>query len=843
MKLLLLLSTLFMASCQSIHFDYNKTDNGIQCFINQDTLCIDFITENIIQVSCLGYKHSDTIHQIPFVHPQQKQVPFSITEKGGTICMQTSSAQVCVSPKGGINFRDKNGKTLLSAPIFSCKDKQVFQHPGQALYGLGQFQNGLFNLKGVPLRLQQYNQEIANPFVVSTNGYGLLWENTSITDVNYPQQQIDLPFIADSVKNIRYATFTPQQSGRYTFAVENIYEGNRLEGPVLLTIGNDTIIHYNTPWVPEFHSGETTLKAGKTYEIKLQDTGASKTHPSRVLYNEPDYDNLTFQSRYGNTIRYYMIVGTPAEAISGYRQLTGKAPLFEKWVFGFWQCRERYHNQKELLDNAIEYRKRKIPVDNIVQDWNYWPAGTWGPEWDRKLYPDPQLLGETLRKHNFHWMVSVWPRIDNPNIEQTYKLKEYQLDGSKNLDFFNPVVGDIFYRILSDSIYAMGVNSIWLDGTEPEAFPEHARTYLGDMNHNALAYSYMVTKSVFEHRKQLHPEQRVFNLTRSGFAGQQAFGAAVWSGDVLASWEQFREQITAGLNLAMSGIPYWTTDIGGFFRDQQSMNSLYDNQHTNPRYIELLTRWFQFGTFCPLFRIHGYCSDTEVWRYGADFEAMARKFINLRYLLLPYIYSEAAKVTLNDELLMRPLPYEYPTDTYCQNITDQFLFGSSILVCPVTHENVAKREVYLPEGQWIDFWTGKQFEGNNQILADAPLERLPLFIKAGAIIPVGPQVQYAAQQSTESLKIVIYPGANGNYVLYEDEGISYRYENGAFSLIRFEWDDAQKQLTIHKRQGEYPGMLQERQFEVILMKNGQTFDQLDGKEIIYTGKEMTVNID
>jgi len=839
----LLICSLFLFSSSQQTKKYTKTERGIVYQTQSDSVVISVLSRNVFRIEHYAKPYKKMIAQVPFVLPVNDSVDWKVTENENGVNIITDEMSVTIDDSCLITFRNKNEEPLTSALQPEIVNlKQTFTCNDEAIYGLGQFQNGLMNLKNVPLRLKQFNQEIANPFMVSTKGYGILWNNTSITDFNFPQNKLKFNQLIDSVKNIRKTVFVPNTSGIYYFTVESLNpNGNRFAGPILLTSNGDTVIHYNTTWVPDFHSGEVYLEKDKSYEMVF--TNSNSQTPGEVFYNLPDNDKTIFQSSYGNGIDYYFVSGSPAEVIAGYRKLTGAAPLFGKWAYGFWQCRERYHSQVELLENAKEYRERHIPVDNIVQDWNYWPEKTWGPEWNRKLYPDPELMCQELKYLNFHLMVSVWPKITNQKLEERYNLGQYKIDKAGNLDFFNPKVCEGYYQLLKDSMFDIGVSSIWLDGTEPEDYPLGSMTSLGLFDHNALAYSLMVTRSVYEGHRKDYPNKRVFNLTRSAFAGQQRYGAAVWSGDVLASWEQFREQITAGLNLSMSGLPYWTTDIGGFFRDSKSLNPRFDNQYTNDAFKELLTRWFQFGTFCPLFRIHGYISNTEVWRYGKPFEDMARNFIDLRYQLMPYIYSTANEVTTKGVAVIKPLAHDYPNDQKCWDIKDQFLFGSSIMVCPVTRNGVRKRDVYLPEGKWFDFWSGKELQGGTTITADAPLDKIPLFIKSGSILPIGPKVQYAMQPSKEPLQIHVFPGADGSFNFYEDEGEDYNYEKGEFSVIPIIWNEKNQTLTFGKRKGDFVGMANEKVFRIVIASEKTTKLKVLVNELIevkYSGKELQV---
>ncbi|MDP4204389.1 MAG: glycoside hydrolase family 31 protein, partial [Bacteroidota bacterium] len=807
---------------------FTKSDNTLKVLLKDGTLQLTLYSDRIIRVEFF-VKGKDQKSTDLVIVKNPETIEWNANKSGEDYYFVTKSLFVRITKDGAVSFSDLKGGLLAEEII---KDRKLtpksdfgnktyvvqtaFKSQGEALYGMGQFQNGLMNWKNTPLRLKQYNQEIAVPFLVSTKGYGILWNNNSVTDLNVPEQELAFNECVDETKNTWKATFTPKESGSYNFAVESLNpKGNRFSGPILLTINGDTVIHYNTPWVPEFHTGRIFLEAGKTYDVVFTNTNAQEK--GRVLYNTPGYDKTLFRSNIGSKVDYFFVYGgNPERVISTYRELTGKAPMFGKWVYGFWQCRERYHSQSELLENARAYRDQNIPVDNIVQDWNYWPDGTWGPEWNRKLYPDPADMCRQLKSMNYHLMVSVWPKVTNPALEKRYNLKKYKIDKNGNLDFFNPKLGENYFKMLEDSMYNKGVDAIWLDGSEPEAYPVGAKTEEGSFDKNALTYSLMLTRAVYAGHRKDFPNERVFNLTRSAFLGQQRYGAAVWSGDVLASWEQFREQIPAGLNYSMAGLPFWTTDIGGFFRDKNSLNPKFDNQYTNPEYKELLTRWFQFGTFCPIFRIHGYVSETEVWRYGKPFEDMAREFIDLRYRLMPYIYSLSWNVTYRGASMMKPLAHDFPNDLMTWNISDQFLFGSNLMICPVTKYQARSRKVYFPAGTWYNFWTGEKNLGQMEINTEAPLERVPIFIKGGSIIPIGPKVQYALQKSNEPIAILLYTGANGDFTLYEDDGETNNYERGDYSEIPITWNETKRELVFGDRRGFFRGMLRNRKFNIVI---------------------------
>ena len=853
--LVLLIVTLIFSCKKITDTRYEVSGSQVKIPLKGGTLLLNVYSDKIIRVR---YVVGDSIPNDDSILVFKKcSGEFKVAEKDSLISIETAFVKAQVSPDGTVQFVNTNNQTLLSemkngrklTPVndhgkSSFSVQQTFLCGDEALYGLGQFQNGLFNWKNTPLVLKQYNQEIAVPFLMSSKGYGILWNNYSITQFNPAEKEVTLATTVDSARNIRKSSFIPAKSGTYNFAIEAPNAENRMHGPVLLTINGDTVFHYNTVWVPDFHVGRIDLEANRNYEVVLQNSNSQS--PGKLVYNEPDYNKTVFQSQLGNAIDYFFIYGEDqAQLIHGMRDLTGTAPMFSKNIYGFWQCRERYYSQKELLDNAMEYRKRGIPVDNIVQDWNYWPEKTWGPEWDRTRYPDPKKMVASLDSLHMKLMVSIWPRIDNPVLEERYHLKEYKLDKGGNLDFYNPALRNNYYNMVKDSMYALGIHYIWLDGTEPEVYPANAITNQGSFDRVALTYSLMVTKSIYDRKREDYPQQRVFNLTRSAFLGQQKYGAAVWSGDVQASWEQFREQIPAGLNYSMAGLPYWTTDIGGFFRDSKSFNPQFKNQYTSDEFKELLTRWFQFGAFCPLFRIHGYVSETEVWRYGQYFETMARKFIELRYRLMPYLYAQAWKVTNSAGSIIAPPVYYYPNDKKTWELKDQFFYGPSILVAPITHYQARQRQVYLPAGGWYNFWTNEKLPGNQTVSVKSPLDQVPALIRQGSILPFGPALQYANEPSKEGLTLVVYPGANADFEWYDDEGENYTYEKGRHAVVPIHWDDQQRELSIGQRKGTFPGLQEAIKIKVVVVdstsEGGLSVIKKPDTSLTYRGAAQKVN--
>ncbi|MFR9603271.1 MAG: glycoside hydrolase family 31 protein [Rikenellaceae bacterium] len=824
--------------CQS-EFEYPVVQSQNSVEITHDDLKIRLtvIDEEIIRVekSPIEEQSYSVPDLVTVLKPQN--VEWSLKQTKNKLTIKTDEIKVIINADGTIEYFNKRGKKLVGETNYRTfitpeseenAASQSFTAGDEAIYGLGQFQSGIFNWRGVPMTLRQYNQEVVVPFIVSTNNYGILWNNYSVTDFNpaeheisfaeadaeiakqldYDATNIDVENVVtskakiDKEANIRETTFTPDQTGLYTFYVDSDKSG-KMRGQIKVTFDDDVVVDYATIWVPMCFSGTKHLEAGREYKVVFQNSGARI--PGRLLYNKPDYDQTIFSSHAATSIDYFLLAGdSPAEVIELNHKLTGQAPLLSKKSYGFWQCRERYHDQEELLENANEMRKREIPFDVIVQDWFYWPKGTKGPEWDRQKYPDPEAMVKEVHDLDLNIMVSVWPSVTNDPMLSTYDLVETKLGKTQYLDFWTKSTADGYYKMLSDSMFHFGVNSIWLDGTEPEQKPsDDYQTGMGEFKYLANSYSLVVTKTMYEGRRAEFPRERVVNLSRSSFSGQQRYGAITWSGDVQATWKQFSEQISAGLNFTMSGLPYWSHDIGGFFRDSKSINPRYDSQYTNPEYIELLTRWFQFGAFSPIFRIHGYVSETEIWRYGAEFEAMARKFIDLRYQLMPYIYSEAWKITNDGHVMMSPLAYYYPEDKNTWSIDDQLFFGESIMAAFVTEYEQRQKEVYLPKGEWYDFWTNEKFKGGQHVTVDTPFDQIPLFVKAGSIIPFGPKIQYATQPTTEPTHIRIYPGKDAEYTLYFDDNNSYDYEKGIFSEVEFTFNNSKNKLEIEKGDGKY----------------------------------------
>ena len=585
---------------------------------------------------------------------------------------------------------------------------------------------------------------------------------------------------------------------------------------------------------------------------------------------------MSFEST-GTESNYYFINGGDADGvIAGMRNLTGQAPMFPLWTFGFWQSRERYASQDELLGVVKEYRKLGIPLDGIIQDWQYWSTDNrhWNStEFGNPAFSDPQKMVEDVHKQNAHIIFSVWPSFGpESNIHKELKSKNMLFDfetyppdfGVRVYDTFNPEARNIYWKYMNRNIFSIGADGWWLDATEPEHVAVKdsdfdQESYLGSLRSLYNAFPLVSVGGVYDHQREVSDKKRVFILTRSAFAGQQRYGANSWSGDVDARWDVLHNQIPAGLNFSICGIPYWNTDIGGFFvRD-------FEGGLKNKAYHELYVRWMQYGTFTPMMRSHGTNVFREIFQFGQRGDwafDVQEKYINLRYRLLPYMYSTGWDVTKKSGSFLRALFMDFNHDKKIHDITDQYLFGRSLLVAPVTapmyvtnsgEKSVAdfsrtgKRKVYLPQGtKWYDLWTNELVEGGTTIEKETPIDIIPVYVKAGTILPLAQQTQFATEKKWNILDVYIYPGADGEFTLYEDENDNYNYEKGIFSEIVFSWNDKNKTLSVSGRKGDFPGMLKDRKFNIVVVKPGKNYieekmnPQYD-KIISYKGKSIKVN--
>jgi alpha-D-xyloside xylohydrolase len=928
--MLLLIVALAFWQCSSspgiIHIE-----NGVTIKSDSFNLKVQFYSENIVRIEKWPQNGKEEKKSLSVILTPDLSIKPELIESDSNIVLRTKTLSVIIDRKTlNTRFLYLSDTELLKEAGVAFKSAGIKGDPGlnveqnfklsadEGIYGLGQHQDGLMNYRGRTVKLVQTNTQAVTPFLVSTKGYGILWDNYSKT----------------------------------------IFDDN---------------------------SVKTSL-----------------------------------WSDVADNIDYYFIAGNNIDSvIAGYRKLTGEAPMYGKWAYGYWQSKEHYEDRNELLAVASEFRKRKIPIDNIIQDWDYWDgSANWGQLYfDEKKYPNPSEIIDILHKQNFHVMISIWSSFgSNTPVYKEMNKKGFLYPtigwaGFKYFDAYNPKATDLFWKYTNDGLFSKGIDCWWMDATEPDIINANtkeateyelkrmANNHMGTFARYLNPYSLLATESVYKNQRKVTDQKRVYILTRSTFAGQQRAAATTWSGDIGASWPIYKNQISAGLNHSLSGIPYWTFDIGAFVLG--SYGGVFSKGGDDPAYQELYTRMFQFGTFCPIFRSHGSETPREPWKFG-KFSNTLIKFDNLRYRLLPYIYSLAAKVTQQGYTIQRALPMDFSSDKNTYGIDDQFMFGPAIMVCPVTEymlhrpplssvpvtpeffktndgkpglkaqyykdikykklslekidscinlnwyatgrpdyatdstfaikwegkltpkqtgkyqfhikcygpkqlsidgkplkfiynsvevytelielqagkeynfalqtENatpgafrmelfwktpdilaaervVEKREqsrnVYLPKNtNWVDFWTGETFKGGQVCTFDAPIDIIPLLVKAGSIIPMGPFVQYATEKPADELEIRIYPGDNGSFILYEDENDNYNYEKGAFSNISFQWDDNKRQLIIGKREGSFKGMIDKRTFNLVVVSKsagkGMDLPAKPDKTVKYDGQKQVI---
>ena len=598
---------------------------------------------------------------------------------------------------------------------------------------------------------------------------------------------------------------------------------------------------------------------------------------------------------------YYFIAGQNAdEIISGYRTLTGKAPVYPKWVMGFWQSRERYKTSDEIVGTLAEFRKRQIPCDNIVQDWNYWPEDQWGSHrFETSRFPRPQAMLDSVHQMGGRFMISVWPKFycNTDNYKELDKkgwmyhqavvddIHDWVGPGyvGSFYDAYDAGARKLFWRQMDENLYSKykyGIDAWWMDASEPnvrDCTPMWYRkalsgpTALGTTTEYFNAYSIVNADAIYNGQRSVNPNQRVFLLTRSGFAGEQRYSTATWSGDIGTRWEDMRAQMTAGLNYSMSGLPFWGMDQGGFCVENRyvAAQQLFDRQGVEnedlKEWRELQTRWSQFGTFIPLFRVHGQWPLREIWNIAPDNHPAYQSFVyydKLRYRLMPYLYSMAGWVHTKDYTMMRGLVMDFNGDREIYNIKDQWMFGPALMACPVGYYKARNRSVYFPkQSGWYDLYSGEKIIdaedtshlspltshlSSRRLVVDAPYERIPVFVREGSIIPYGPEMQYSDERPADDITLYVYAGSNGSFLLYEDEGTNYNYEKGKYATIDITYDDAAKTLTFGKRQGSFNGMLKERSFRIVYVTADKPraldYEPQDVPVVSYKGNQVVVTL-
>ena len=824
--------------------------------------------------------------------------------------------------------------------------RALFDSPdNEAFYGLGQHQSEELNMKGKNEDLFQYNTKVSVPFVISNKNYGILWDSYSYSrwgnpddyrqlnrafklyDKDGKEGQLTGTYVAKNGQKIvrgedsiyfEYAMPETSEICNKTDkgGIQNLPKGFALNGSKVVYEGYveaptnsfyQFILYYagymkiyidgklvvperwRTAWNPNSYKFETAIPKGKKTPIRIewQPDGDVSYCGLRVAAprSEAEKNQLSIWSEMSPDMDYYFIAGKNMdEVISGYRTLTGKAPVYPKWVLGFWQSRERYQSSKDIEENMKKFRDLKIPVDNIVQDWNYWKLDSWGShEFEAARYPNPQAMLDSVHALHGRFMISVWPKFYDT-------VKNYKELDAKGWMYHQAIKDDIhdwlgfrgsfydaydagarkmFWRQMDENLYTkykFGVDAWWMDASEPnvrDCTPMWYRkalsgpTALGTATEYFNAYSIVNADAIYNGQRSVNPNQRVFLLTRSGFAGEQRYSTATWSGDIATRWEDMRAQMTAGLNYSMAGLPFWGMDQGGFCVEnryvaaQQEFDKTGKENADLKEWRELQARWNQFGCFVPLYRAHGQWPLREVWNIApADHPAYKTivAYDKLRYRLMPYLYSMAGMVHLKDYTMMRGLVMDFNGDEKVLDIKDQWMFGSALMACPVGEYQKYSREVYLPKQKgWYDFYTGAYHAGGQTIVADAPYDKIPVFIPEGAILPIGPEMQWSDEKKPELIDLYVYAGKDGSYTLYEDEGTNYNYEKGKYAVIDFKYDDARKQVAIGARKGSFDGMLQKRRFNIILVdqKKQQGVNLAKspkGKVVKYAGQAMTVKL-
>ena len=751
---------------------------------------IEFITPSIVHV----VKGQPTKTLVVTAKPQD----VAVTKKGNT----TSSKELTVKQdaKGNLTFLTAKGKVLLKEKECDVLEaRQTFTlDKDEAIYGLGTIQNGKMNRRGEKKRMEQSNLEDFQNVLQSIKGYGIYWENYSPT----------------------------------------LFEDNA--------------------------------------------------------------EGMTFDAEVGDGVDYYFMYGGSADGvIAQMRYLSGDVPMFPLWTYGFWQSKERYKSAAETESIVDQYRALNVPLDGIIQDWQYWGSNyLWNAmDFLAEDFSNGKQMIQNVHSKHAHFMISIWASF-GPMTQQFRELNEKGLlmpfetwpqsgishiwppvmkypSGVKVYDAFHPEARTIYWKYLK-TLYDYGTDAWWMDSTDPDFFnPRESdyahKVYGGTWRSQRNAFPLETVRGIYQSQRKDYGEKRVFIMTRSSYAGQQHYGSNMWSGDVNSSWDMLRKQVPAGLSYSLTGNPNFNTDIGGFFCGSYNTRG-GGSAPRNPQFQELYVRWMQYGLFCPVFRSHGADAPREIWQFGKKGEPVydaIEKQIRLRYRLIPYLYSTAWQVTSNNDSYMRPLFSDFANDKKVWNLTDEFMFGRNILAAPIvnpqyTEEKIIRTDAmtgwnrqnatdgsnngaidftatktatkYLPKGAtWYDFWTGKYYAGGQDVTLETSLDRVPMFVRAGSILPLGPEMQYVGEKAWDNLELRIYPGANGSFTLYEDEGDNYNYEKGQYATITFQWNDKARTLTIGERKGSYPGMLQKRQFTIVTPNGKQ-------KVIEYNGQKMQVSI-
>lgn len=796
-------------------------------------LIIKTVAPNAVRIQ---YSEGTTAQNLPdWLYVRQDEV-------AGNITVDVDNKRQTVTVK------DAKGRNIFVATSHQLKQGQatltIASPDDEYLYGLGQFQDGYSNIRGLSRRLTQVNTQISIPMMLSNKGYGVLWNNYGLTDFNPTETYVTFksansqqPTADSQVVNV-----TSTEGGKQEIRENNIYEatlsvkkdgdyallldvGQKMARRHNLSIDGQTIIEMQNLWLPPTASTIVHLKKGK-HHLKAELSKGDQP----IVYYRPVTNETTFQSPVAACVDYTVFVGSADEIIASYRELTGKAPLIPRWATGYIHCRERFHSQDEILQTVDRFKKEEMPFDVIVQDWQYWGKHGWNSmQFDEDHYPDPKQMMDSMHHRGIKLMLSVWSKIDkNSVVGQEMERNGYYIPGTDWIDFFSPEAAQAYWRNFSQRLLPLGIDAWWQDATEPENDDLAGRR----VNHGKWSgeevrniYPLLVNKTVYEGLRKDQPQKRPMILTRCGFPGIQRYGSALWSGDVGNDWETFRRQLTAGLGMQAAGIPWWTYDAGGFFRPQ--------DQYTNQDYIERMLRWIETSVYLPLMRVHGYMSNTEPWNYGKEAQDIIKDCLMERYRLQSYIYTEAAAVSFEGSTLMRPLIFDFANDEVALQQKYEYMFGKSLLISPVTESGVKEWKTYLPKNKtgWYDYRTQQYYDGGQTVTTTVDKTHIPVFVRGGSILPLA--VNPSSMTIHQPMEIRVYPGADAVYTLYEDDGYTNDYEQGTCSRITFRWDDAQQQLTIDKREGQFRTMPEKRQF-VVSLPNGKMMT------VNYTGEQIII---
>ena len=897
-----------------------QTDSGVVVRTDGgEKVRVELVSDSIVRITTTCQRRFSERGSL-VVLPREERPSFEVQEDASRVWLQSSALRVEVErTTGRVSFYDLAGKPILAEERreftpYRCADdagysvRQIFHSPdGEAFYGLGQHQSDEFNYKGKNETLYQYNTKVSVPFILSNRGYGLLWDNYSLTRWGDPRDYVALDELFEvegltatyrSSKgfqcerretHIDYADLEqvkrfPEEFLPHFYGSEICWEGDvtakeagthrmilYYAGYTTLYVDGREVVpeHWRTAWNPNSVKFSLDFAEGERKHLRLvwrPDGGVSYLSLRGLSpVDEREQQQMSWWSELGDEIDYYFVYGGSADrVIAGYRTLTGKAPIMPKWAMGFWQSRERYKTQKQLLETVAEHRRRGIGLDNIVLDWSHWEEPSWGShEFDKSRFPDPKQMVDSVHAMGARFMISVWPKfycttehyreLDALGAIYPRAVQDSIRDWIDRgyigsfYDAYNPEARKLFWGQMRDHYLPLGVDAWWMDASEPDILSNASLdyrkalsgpTYLGSSTRYLNTYALMNAEAIYTGQRAEKPNQRVFLLTRSGFAGLQRYSTATWSGDIGTCWEDMKAQISAGMNFALSGIPYWTQDVGGF-SVQKKFEKATEGSEAMEEWRELNARWHQWGAFTPLYRSHGQYPFREIYHLAPETHPAyqsIRYYNRLRYRLMPYIYTLASRTWFEDYTLMRPLVMDYPDDVVACNTDDQFFLGDALMICPVYTYKARSREVYLPEGLWYDFRSEQPLEGGRRLVAEAPYEHIPIYARAGEIIPLGREVEYTAQEQDHALTLNVYTGADARFTLYEDEGTTYDYEKGAFSHIPIVWSEAERQLTIGEREGSFEGMPAVRTITVRLIAPAG----VTTRTVTYSGTKLTI---